>query len=110
MTLVDWLIMLLPVAFILYMGHHARRYVRSVADFLSAGRLCGRYLICVADMTNALSIMGLVAYVEVHYRTGFSLAFWNMLTIPVTVFMGGVRKVEQFPVERKAVVAVMPKA
>ena len=88
MTVWDWLIMLLPVAFVLYMGHHARRYVRSVADFLSAGRLCGRYLICVADMTNALSIMGLVAYVEVHYRTGFSLAFWNMLTIPVTVFMG----------------------
>ena len=88
MTWMDWLIMLIPVAFILYMGYHARRYVRSVADFLSAGRLCGRYLICVADMTNALSIMGLVAYVEVHYRTGFSLAFWNKLTIPITIFMG----------------------
>ena len=88
MTWMDWLIMLIPVAFILYMGYHSRRYVRSVADFLSAGRLCGRYLICVADMTNALSIMGLVAYVEVHYRTGFSLVFWNKLTIPITIFMG----------------------
>ena len=88
MTWMDWLIMFVPVAFILYMGYYSRRYVRSVADFLSAGRLCGRYLICVADMTNALSIMGLVAYVEVHYRTGFSLAFWNMLTIPITIFMG----------------------
>ena len=88
MTWIDWLIMLVPVAFILYMGYHARSYVRSVADFLSAGRLCGRYLICVADMTNALSIMGLVAYVEVHYRTGFSLVFWNKLTIPITIFMG----------------------
>ena len=88
MNLLDWLIVLIPVAFILYMGYFSRRYVRGVADFLSAGRLCGRYLICVADMTNAMSIMGLVAYVEVHYRTGFSLAFWNMLTIPVTVFMG----------------------
>jgi len=88
MGLLDWLIVLVPVAFILYMGYFSRRYVRGVADFLSAGRLCGRYLICVADMTNALSIMGLVAYVEVHYRTGFSLAFWNMLTIPLTVFMG----------------------
>ena len=87
-TWMDWLIMLVPVAFILYMGYYSRRYVRGVADFLSAGRLCGRYIICVADMTNALSIMGLVAYVEVHYRTGFSLAFWNMLTIPITIFMG----------------------
>ncbi len=88
MSLLDWLIVLVPVAFILYMGYFSRRYVRGVADFLSAGRLCGRYLICVADMTNALSIMGLVAYVEVHYRTGFSLAFWNKLTIPITIFMG----------------------
>ena len=88
MSWVDWLIMLIPVAFVLYMGYYSRRYVRSVADFLSAGRLCGRYIICVADMTNALSIMGLVAYVEVHYRTGFSLVFWNMLVGPITIFMG----------------------
>ena len=88
MGLLDWLIVFVPVVFVLYMGYYSRRYVRSVADFLSAGRLCGRYIICVADMTNALSIMGLVAYVEVHYRTGFSLVFWNMLAIPVTVFMG----------------------
>ena len=88
MTWIDWLIMLVPVAFIVYMGYFSRRYVRGVADFLSAGRLCGRYLICVADMTHALSIMGLVAFVEIHYRTGFSLTFWNSLIIPVTISMG----------------------
>ena len=80
--------MLLPVAFVLFMGVYSRRYIRSVADFLSAGRLCGRYVICVADMANALSIIGLIAYVEISYKTGFSLAFWNYLTIPVTIFMG----------------------
>ena len=88
MTVWDWLIIILPVIFVLYMGFYSRRYIRGVADFLSAGRLCGRYVICVADMANALSIIGLVSYVEVHYRTGFSLAFWSYLTIPVTVFMG----------------------
>ena len=88
MTLLDWLIIIVPVVFVLSMGIYSRRYVRGVADFLSAGRLCGRYVICVADVANALSIMGLIAYVEVHYKTGFALAFWNYLTIPVTVFMG----------------------
>ena len=88
MTLWDWLIIIVPVVFVLSMGIYSRRYVRGVADFLSAGRLCGRYVICVADVANALSIMGLIAYVEVHYKTGFALAFWNYLTIPVTVFMG----------------------
>ena len=88
MSLLDWLIVLIPVSFILYMGHHSRKYIRGVSDFLSAGRVCGRYLICVADMTNALSILALVQYVEIHYRTGFSLTFWQMLTTPVTIFMG----------------------
>ncbi len=88
MTLVDWLIVLIPVAFVLYMGYYSRRYIRGVVDFLSAGRLCGRYLICVADMVNALSVLGLVAYAEIHYRTGFSLLFWDMLIIPATIFMG----------------------
>ena len=88
MTLIDWLIMLIPVAFVLYMGYYTRRYIRGVADFLSAGRLCGRYVICVADMANALSIIGLITYIEITYKTGFSLAFWNFLTIPITIFMG----------------------
>ena len=79
MNLLDWLIVLIPVSFILYMGYHSRKYIRGVADFLSAGRLCGRYLICVANMTNALSILALVSYVEIHYRVGFALAFWTML-------------------------------
>ena len=83
----DWLIIVLPVAFVLYMGWYARRYVVQVSDFLSAGRLCGRYLICVADIANALSIMGLVAYVEVHYRTGFALTFWQTLTLPLGVIL-----------------------
>ena len=75
MSLVDWLIVLIPVSFVLYMGFRSRKYIRGVADFLSAGRICGRYVICVADVANALSIIGLVAFVEVHYKTGFALTF-----------------------------------
>ena len=84
----DWLIFWLPLCFVLYMGFYSRRYIRGVADFLSAGRLCGRYVICVADMANALSIIGLIAYVEISYKTGFALSFWNNLSVPVGVFMG----------------------
>ena len=83
----DWLIIVLPVSFVLYMGWRSRRYVVQVSDFLSAGRLCGRYLISIADIANGLSIMGLVAYVEVHYRTGFALTFWQNLTMPLGVVL-----------------------
>ncbi len=83
----DWLIILLPVSFVLFMGWYSRRYVVQVSDFLSAGRLCGRYLISVADIANGLSIIGLVAYVEVHYRTGFALTFWQNLTMPLSIVL-----------------------
>ena len=88
MGLLDWLIVIIPVCFVLGMGMYSRRYLRGVADFLAAGRICGRYVISVGDVANALSIIGLVAYVEVHYKTGFALAFWQNLTAPLGIVMG----------------------
>ena len=84
----DWLILVLPVCFVMYMGFHVRRYVRGVADFLSAGRLCGRYVICVGDVANALSIIGLVSYIEMHYKTGFSVGFWSSVLTPLSLLLG----------------------
>jgi len=88
MGLTDWLIVLIPVAFVIGTGIFSKRYIRGVADFLAAGRVCGRYVICVGDVANALSIIGLVAYVEVHYKTGFALAFWHTLIGPLGIVMG----------------------
>lgn len=83
----DWLIVIVPVTFVLWIGLYSRKYIRGVADFLAAGRICGRYVISVGDIANALSIVGLVAYVEVNYKTGFALAFWQNLTVPLVFVM-----------------------
>jgi solute:Na+ symporter, SSS family len=88
MGLIDWLIVIIPVTFVVGMGLYSRKYIRGVADFLAAGRVCGRYVISVGDIANALSIIGLVAYVEVHYKTGFALAFWMHITGPLAILMG----------------------
>ena len=53
MHLVDWLIVLIPCAFVGYMAFYAKRYARDVVDFLAAGRVAGRYLISVGDMAAA---------------------------------------------------------
>jgi Na+/proline symporter len=58
-----------------------------VADFLSAGRVCGRYVICASSVANALSIITLVAYVEVHYKTGFAISFWMGIIAPIGMLM-----------------------
>lgn len=83
----DWLIIILPVIFVLYMAFYTRRYLRDVTTFLSAGRVCGRYVISVGDIASGLSIIGLLAYVEVHYKTGFALAFWSKITAPLSVIL-----------------------
>ena len=84
----DWLIMILPVIGVLYMGWYARRYIRGVVDFLSAGRLCGRYIISTASVASGLSIIGIVAYVEIHYRTGYGLGFWYSIMTPISIILG----------------------
>ena len=88
MTCFDWLILILPVCFVMAMGFYTRRYVRGVSDFLSAGRLCGRYVITMGNMASTLSIIGLITVVEIYYRTGFSVGFWNSVLMPLSIFIG----------------------
>lgn len=88
MSWIDWTIFTLPLLFVLYTGYRSRRYVKGVADFLAAGRICGRYVICNADVANALAVITLVAQVETSYKTGLALSFWRQLVVPLGIVMG----------------------
>ena len=61
---IDWLIVIIPTAFIMFLGMYSRKYVHGVADFLSAGRCAGRYALSTGDAANTLAVTGLTAYVE----------------------------------------------
>ncbi|MDD5728648.1 MAG: hypothetical protein PHV59_08800, partial [Victivallales bacterium] len=87
MELIDWLIVIIPVTFVLGVGFYIRKYIHGVADFLAAGRVCGRYVISVGNLANVLSIITLAAYVEIHYKTGFALSFWNSLITPLSIIL-----------------------
>ena len=87
MSFFDWCIVLIPTAFVMYMGLYSRKYIAQVSDFLSAGRICGRYVISVADIANAIAILGLTSYVEIHYKTGFSMMFWTTLYLPLGIIL-----------------------
>ena len=87
MSLLDWLIVVVPTLMILGIGLYCRKYVKGVTDFLSAGRVAGRYVISAGEVANALSIIGLVSFVEVHYKTGFALVFWNSVMLPLSTMI-----------------------
>ncbi len=87
MTLWDWAILIVPVVFVLFMGFYSRRYVRGVSDFLVCGRVCGRYVLNMGEVANALSMIGLVTYVEIKYRTGFALGYWGAVLTPLSLVL-----------------------
>lgn len=87
MTWYDWLIVILPVAGIMYMGWYVRRYITGVSEFLVCGRVCRRYVITTANMANALGLVTLAAFIEVHYRVGFAMGYWYNLSMPITVMI-----------------------
>ncbi len=84
---IDWCITLIPLAVIVGLAIYARRYIRGVVDYIAVGRVAGRYVISVGDMEAALGVISLVALVEVKYLTGYSLAYWELLSIPVGIIM-----------------------
>ena len=88
MHLIDWIIVIVPTLGILGLAVYSRKYVRGVVDFLAAGRVAGRYVISVGDMTSSLSIITLIGLVEMKYQTGYGLMFWYNLIMPVSIVMG----------------------
>lgn len=87
MSLIDWMIVLVPLAAVVYFGFIVRGYVKTVADFLTAGRVAGRYLISVSDGVTGLGVITMVSMFEQYYRAGNSLGFWQNIGAPVALLM-----------------------
>ena len=88
MGLANWLVIVLPIMAILAVAVYCRRYIRDVVDYLSAGRVARRYILCVGGMEETLGVVTLISYMEVHYMTGFSVAFWSTTSIMIGMFLG----------------------
>ncbi|GAT32568.1 solute:Na+ symporter, SSS family [Terrimicrobium sacchariphilum] len=87
MHFIDWLLISLPLAALLFVAVYTRRYMRGVTDFLSGGRMAGRYLLAVARGEQGLGAVVFVATFEVISKSGFVLAWWGWLSIPVTLIV-----------------------
>ena len=87
MSIIDWLIVIIPVGIVMWLGWYVRRYIVGISDYLVAGRLAHRYIICSTNIATALGLVTLVAYVEIQYKTGFALQFWNSLLLPLSVML-----------------------
>ncbi|MGZ0655408.1 sodium:solute symporter family protein [Coraliomargarita sp. W4R53] len=66
---------------------YTRRYTRSVADFLSANRCAGRYLLTLASGMSGLGAITIVAQWEQVYQAGFSAGFWGQMMAPLGLIL-----------------------
>lgn len=82
---IDWVIMIFPILAVCYIGLRTQRYVKSVADFLTAGRVAGRYVIAVAGGEAAMGLISLVAIFEMYYNSGFAFGFWGQINTPIAL-------------------------
>ena len=87
MAWLDWIIVAIPLLIVLAIGLKSQRYVKSVADFLAAGRVAGRYVICVASGEAGMGIVSLVAVWEMYYKVGFAVSFWGNIAAPLGLIM-----------------------
>ena len=78
LTFIDWFIVSIVLIAMVYSVSFAKGLMRSVADFLSAGRTAGRYLISVSQGAAGLGAISIISFLEVGYITGFSFQWWGL--------------------------------
>jgi len=85
LTVLDWGIVIAVFAFIISIVIASKKLMRSVSDFLAAGRTGGRYLISLSQGTAALGAITIVGMLEMNYIAGFCLRWWEMIMAVVLV-------------------------
>jgi len=88
MHLIDWILICVPLVGLLFVALYTRSYMKGVADFLSGGRMAGRYLLAVAKGEQGVGAVVFVALFEVISKSGFVLTWWGWLSVPVALIVG----------------------
>lgn len=77
LTVIDWSIVICTIV-ILFVGVRlSKKLVKSVADYLSAGRSAGRYLLTVSHGMAYVGAITIVGQWEMNYIAGFTLRWWE---------------------------------
>ena len=84
---IDWIFVSIPLVMVLGFALYTNRYVKGVADFLSAGRCAGRYLLANAKGETDSGLASTMSRFEIFLVAGFVVTFWEKLTYPIVLFV-----------------------
>ncbi len=72
MQFIDWIIVATSLLLVIGVAVYTQQYMKSVADFLSAGRVARRYLLAVSKGEMQAGAVVFVAAWEVYNKSGFT--------------------------------------
>ena len=78
LSFIDWLIVAIALGCMIYSVRMTKGLMKSVTDFLSAGRTAGRYVLSVSSGVAGLGAISIVMFLEMGYVAGFSLSWWGL--------------------------------
>ena len=78
MHFIDWAIVFLALFGMVYSVSFSTGLMKSVTDFLSAGRTAGRYVISVSSGVAGLGAISIVMFMEMGFVAGFALSWWGL--------------------------------
>ena len=78
LTSLDWMIVIIVLGGMIYSVSMTKGLMKSVSDFLSAGRTAGRYVLSISSGVAGLGAISIVMFLEMGYVAGFSLSWWGL--------------------------------
>ena len=78
LSFIDWMIVVIVLSGMIYSVSMTKGLMKSVSDFLSAGRTAGRYVISISSGVAGLGAISIVMFLEMGYVAGFSLSWWGL--------------------------------
>ena len=78
LAFVDWMIVIIVLGGMIYSVSMTKGLMKSVSDFLSAGRTAGRYVLSISSGVAGLGAISIVMFLEMGYVSGFALSWWGL--------------------------------
>jgi SSS family solute:Na+ symporter len=88
-SVIDWIIMAVYIAFIIWIGFYLKKYVKSDKDFFLAGRKNSAWVAGVAFMSANMGAMEVMGYSGLTAKYGIFVGHFYLIgAIPAMLFLG----------------------
>ncbi|BDI32826.1 hypothetical protein CCAX7_48770 [Capsulimonas corticalis] len=85
LSAIDWAIVAAAILFVRWVSWSSGSLMRGVADFLSANRTAGRYLLTISGEMANFGVISLVAGWQAFTTAGFPTLWWGLMSSPLPI-------------------------